>query len=255
MRPKSAIRIPARNALVAVLLLALAPGSASGGKAPDPQTLRSDHPYRVTVELTEGRFAGWGYGSNPSKQTLDCVLFLREIVRELAERTGQDVPRSAERTLLIAGIDYAEAGRRLRLREPQRRRFRDDASFEQAHSKWRIAVLDKLVETKDPQIRGVQTALVEAGLGHAVAPEDIRAGDFVQYWYRSKKLGRWLGHSGVIGEIKPNGRIVLWGAHLSILADPDHPDRKAEHGGVGPSIPIRIRPDHMYPVRWGPAPE
>ncbi|MEM7681965.1 MAG: hypothetical protein AAF288_08415 [Planctomycetota bacterium] len=241
--------------IAALLVLVLAPAATALAERPNVRRLAADHPYRVAVELTKGRFAGWGYGSDPSKQTLDCVLFVREVVRELAERTGQEVSRSTERAILISGIDFPAAGQRLGLPEPDRAEFRTDADFNKARRAWTTAVLNGLVEARDPQIRGVQTALVDAGLGHAVPNDRLRPGDFVQYWYRAKNNSRWLGHSGVVGEIKRDGRVVLWGSHSTILADPNRPNRKAEHGGVGPSVPIRIRPDHLYAVRWGPAPE
>lgn len=72
--------------------------------------------------------------------------------------------------------------------------------------------VDKLVDADDENIRGIQFALEHAKIGQAVKPEEVRPGDFVQYWYREG--AHWAGHSAIVVELLGD-KLKIYGAHKS----------------------------------------
>jgi hypothetical protein len=120
----------------------------------------------------------WTYGHDAAKKQIDCVQFVIRVLKDLAP----GLSREAQTRILISDVSESEVA--------------------------------GLVEKEDPKIRGVQTALVEAHLGQAVAREDVKPGDLVQYWYRTKD-GGWNGHCAIVEEVRAGGKFALLGAHQS----------------------------------------
>lgn len=141
----------------------------------------------VAKRLTTSRYDGWEYGANPHKKQVDCVQFLLAVVEESVSTT---LAPKARNRLLITELSEDE-------KKP--------------------ASLGKLVVAGDVRTKGVQSALVDAGLGTSVAIADAAPGDLIQYWMK-KGNGTWFGHAGIIENIdrtgdKPKARI--YGAHAS----------------------------------------
>ncbi len=140
----------------------------------------------VAKRVAEERFPHWTYGSDPKKQQVDCVQFLVAVLEELLPGRLDSKTR---RQILIANLTDAE-----------RRR------------------LDALVSEEHPKIQGVRTALTAIGWGKPVQPNQVRAGDFIQYWIR-RSDGRWAGHAAIVEKVRVrNGQreVKLYGAHRSI---------------------------------------
>jgi len=68
-----------------------------------------------------------------------------------------------------------------------------------------------LVSEDIPIHRGVQKAIVDAGVGKEVSIDEAQPGDFVQYWYKNKEI--WAGHAVIIESVKENGYFNVYGAH------------------------------------------
>lgn len=167
---------------------------------------------------TTYRSSTWG---SSGEDAIDCVQFVLEVVREVAadEERPDVVTPALKRALYIQLSDEDHAN------------------------------LQQLVDDGDPQITGVQKALVGAGLGHPVATEDARPGDLVQYWYRSG--GRWYGHSAIVEQIV-DGEATLYGSHKSTLQSERHLKRSERKGGVGsgPVFDLTDPKRKVYVVRW-----
>lgn len=84
------------------------------------------------------------------------------------------------------------------------------------------APLEAAVARGDREISGIVFGLVAAGLGQAVAPGEVAAGDFMQYWYRTAE-GRLAGHVGLVAERVAEG-VRLHGAHKSTRGVAVHPE-------------------------------
>jgi len=72
--------------------------------------------------------------------------------------------------------------------------------------------LDSLVQNESAVIKGVKTALLKEEKGiDIVKCEDVRPGDFVQFWnvYQNKVYG----HCGVVFNINANKTITLYSSH------------------------------------------
>ena len=116
---------------------------------------------------------------------MDCTAFLLAAVDAAARKRGVTLTRATRKQLAIANLTKSEAAR-----------------------------LDALVEAGHRKIRGVRTALLDAGLGVAVDPKDARPGDLVQYWYRTSR--GWRGHAAIVERID-GGVATLYGSHKTTL--------------------------------------
>jgi lysophospholipase L1-like esterase len=67
-----------------------------------------------------------------------------------------------------------------------------------------------LVDANDPVHKGVQYALVQAGIGEEVALDVAQAGDLVQYWL--KTAGSWEGRAGIVENANEDGSFDIFGA-------------------------------------------
>jgi hypothetical protein len=80
--------------------------------------------------------------------------------------------------------------------------------------KVRIITTDALVpliENKDIIIRGVQNALISSDKGVSVNAEEVKPGDFVQFWNVTD--GKAYGHCGIVSSITPNKSLTLYSSH------------------------------------------
>ena len=72
--------------------------------------------------------------------------------------------------------------------------------------------LVELINTGDPIIKGVQTALIENGKGIAVDnPKSVKPGDFVQFW--NLNGGSAYGHCGIVHAINPKHTLTVYSSH------------------------------------------
>lgn len=99
--------------------------------------------------------------------------------------------------------------------------------------------LAEAVARGDDAIAGIAWGLAAAGLGQRLDdPQRLRAGDFMQYWYRTAD-GRLLGHVAQIAE-RVEGGVRIHGAHKSTRGLAIHPevirlDNKVALFGVRPA--------------------
>ncbi len=165
-----------------------APGAIERTAAPAPDAPSESSKIDVLKVAQEvaAPMAKWTYGSDATKQQIDCVQFVLAVVKKLEPALSKE----AETRILISDIKPEDA----------------------------IADKDGLVSKGDAKTKGVQQALVDAGVGEAVKLDDVQPGDFLQYWMK-KKDGTWFGHAGIIHEVKKNKRgqplVFLYGSHQS----------------------------------------
>jgi hypothetical protein len=95
--------------------------------------------------------------------------------------------------------------------------------------------LEEQIVAERPVIKGVQTALVAANKGMAIAPEDVQPGDLVQYW--TFYCGKAFGHCGIVLDIDPGRTLTLYSSHPVT-------------GGYGKQV--YLWPDYSYFVRLTP---
>ncbi len=134
-------------------------------------------------------FSDWSYGSKASEKQIDCVQFLVAAIEHLR---GEQLPATTRKGVLIA------------LPEEQ------------------LAKLAELVEAGEPSIRGVGSALPEAGMGRVISLAEAQPGDFVQFWMK-RASGKWEGHAALIEAIEqvpveggpPVRGARLFGSHKS----------------------------------------
>ena len=71
--------------------------------------------------------------------------------------------------------------------------------------------LDSLIQTEDPVIKGVQTALITNLKGVEISSDEVQPGDFVQFWntYRDTPYG----HCGIVFDVKPTKTITVCSSH------------------------------------------
>lgn len=148
---------------------------------------RAADPLAVAKDLATSKYKDWQYGSNPDKEQVDCVQFLLAVVEE---SVGASLVPKVRKRILIAELSEEEK---------------------------KHPILGTLVVDKDERTKGVQSALVLAGLGTAVTVADAAPGDLIQYWMK-KSDGTWFGHAGVIESVDragdtPTARV--YGAHAS----------------------------------------
>jgi hypothetical protein len=144
-------------------------------------------PLDAAKSLAATRFKDWTYGSNPKKMEIDCVQF---VLAAAEESLGRSLDETVRKGILISNLSPAES---------------------------KPSVLGALVEADDDRTKGIQSALVGAGLGLAVAPPDARAGDFIQYWMKQSD-GTWFGHAGLVHEVSMAGKTpqaTIYGSHKS----------------------------------------
>lgn len=95
--------------------------------------------------------------------------------------------------------------------------------------------LEEQIVAERPVIKGIQTALVAANKGMAIAPEDVQPGDLVQYW--TFYCGKAFGHCGIVLDIDPGRTLTLYSSHPVT-------------GGYGKQV--YLWPDYSYFVRLTP---
>lgn len=130
---------------------------------------------------------GWTYGSRADRKEVDCVRFVLQVLESHFQMTFGSEFRKA---VLIADLSAADAVRNK----------------------------GGIITRGDVRTRGVQRALIESGMGHAVSLSDAQPGDFIQYWMK-KKDGTWFGHAGIVHRISESHgvrRAFLYGAHKSV---------------------------------------
>jgi hypothetical protein len=72
--------------------------------------------------------------------------------------------------------------------------------------------LQFLIKNESPVIKGVQTALTTNNKGITIDnPEEVRPGDFVQFW--NEHGGKPRGHCGIVLSIEPNETLTLFSSH------------------------------------------
>lgn len=169
--------------------------------------------------LRKATYANYVYGSKGARK-INCVQFVDAVVKDLARQCGKKITAAHTRTLAIQ-LSKAD------------------------HAK-----LQSLVANGDRKIRGVQTMLVDAGLGKAIDPGKAKPGDFVQYWYRSGK--RWYGHAGIVSAIDKNGVATIYGSHKTTLQSERKLDKAKRKGGVGPGPRFNLanKKRKVYVARW-----
>lgn len=70
-----------------------------------------------------------------------------------------------------------------------------------------------LLETEDPAVKGVQTALSYSGKGVAITnPDSVLPGDLVQFWENYWGTYYW-GHCGIVHSAIPRQKLVLYSSH------------------------------------------
>src|SRR5687768_15904153 len=110
----------------------------------------SANPLETARTLANSKFKGWSYGADPKKQEIDCVQFILAVVEaELKSTLGQRI-----RDAILIKHGWTDSETQL------------------------VAAAGE-----DRRLGGVAYALAELGkLGSAVRGEDVKPGDFVQYW-------------------------------------------------------------------------
>lgn len=144
-------------------------------------------PLAVAKSLTGSKYKDWQYGSNPDKKQVDCVQFLVAVVEE---SVGASLVPKVRNRILIADLSEEEK---------------------------KHPILGTLIVDGDARTKGVQSALVDSGLGKAVSVADAAPGDLIQYWMK-KSDGTWFGHAGIIESVDPTGdtpKARIYGAHAS----------------------------------------
>lgn len=197
--------------------------------------------------LVAGDYKGWTYGSDRAKKKIDCSSFIAVVVEALAKDAKVECSKELKAAINVATIDYSKEGERLKIARPEKKSDEKPEEFSAREKAWKRTVLDALIVEKNDLIRGSAHALIAAGYADPVAPNDLRPGDFVQYWY--KDGDHFSGHSGIIHSIDGE-KIVLYGSHATLLASSDDPKKKAKTGGLGPTIPFKLPKDHVFAARW-----
>lgn len=72
--------------------------------------------------------------------------------------------------------------------------------------------LTHLIDQDAGVIKGVYTALTSGGKGFAVAADDVKPGDFVQFWNTGFGFAA-SGHCGIVKEISPLKSLTLYSSH------------------------------------------
>lgn len=175
---------------------------------------------QTAKRLGDTTFREHQYGSKGEKR-VDCVQFVIAVVEELGKQQGQTIDPALKKAIAI------------------------DLGAEPAK------LLQTLVNQEDERIKGVQAALVAAGLGHKVSPSEAKAGDFVQYWYQDRE-GSWRGHAGIVESIDSAGRATIYGSHRSTLQRERSLFEDERKGGVGSGPVFRLTGSSrkVFVVRW-----
>ena len=168
-----------------------------------------------------------GPGENGAAKQIDCTCYVAAVCSELARTAGRPLTAPQLAAVKIANLD----------------------ADERAH-------LQQLVDQSAPKIRGVAQALVDAGLGTAIAPQDAQPGDFVQYWYEvTAKDGtkQWLGHAAIVERFEKK-QAVLLGSHKTTLRERADGDAAiaVDRGGIGsgPRFDLADPKRRVFVVRW-----
>lgn len=190
--------------------------------APCPRSLAGDvGVVAIAKSVADNKYKSCTYGDSDLDPTkVNCVQYLISVIQEVANASmkGSEITREVRKRIAVNTLLPG-----------------DD--------------LQKLVESEDDRIKGVQWALIEADLGVSVQPADARAGDFIQYWYQSK--GKWYGHSGVIEKIE--GKLAtIYGSHKSTLQSDRGKQEKKGGIGSGPVFDLTNPVRKVFVVRWKP---
>jgi hypothetical protein len=155
----------------------------------------------ATAKEVGARYSGWKYFRDrklplpqdkdeidaATDKTVNCSTFMVAVFDELLNRVAPDTSAKTRRAISdgvnVVGISGS---------------------------------LDEAITQRQPKTKGVVHALCRRGLAEEVELEDVKRGDFVQYWYLDK--GKWAGHTGIVESIvkqESSGRtkIQLYGAH------------------------------------------
>lgn len=181
-------------------------------------------PLDVAVTSAKGKFQGYVYKAKGVAKSIDCTEFVLAVVNDLTKSCGKKLSAKQRTTLVVAGVKAAE--------------------------------LQGLVGAGDKSIRGVQQALIDAGLGKAVNPQDAAPGDLVQYWYKTKS-GKWAGHAGLIERVtkdaaKKTTTLTIFGSHKSTLRKRADGAKDTKAGGIGSGPRLVLPRDTLkvFVVRW-----
>jgi hypothetical protein len=173
-------------------------------------------PLAVARELANTRFHHFTYGHDAAKKQVDCVLFLEAVLEDLLSRALTEEERGA------VLIDY---------------HFSD---------------LGLAVVRRDPRTKGVVRAIAETiGCGKEIDAREARAGDFIQYWYKTS-AGKWLGHASIVSRVwspqEGDVRAAIFGSHKS-------KNRICENDFGGDGLCLTKPGRIVYVARFHPAAE
>jgi len=176
-------------------------------------------------ELAITTYAGFAYGSNPSRKQIDCTQFMQAVIERVI---GRVLTAEESRAVLISGLPSG------------------------------AKKLDSLIAGEDDRIKGVQYALTRVlRIGRAIVADSARPGDLVQYWIRSSS-GHYKGHVATIESVRhENGIPVarLYGSHKTLgrigiavdrqgkelLLKLKGKDRKVYIVRIDPSLLLKVR--------------
>lgn len=139
----------------------------------------------VARRLAQTKYSGWTYGSDSSKNQVDCVQFLAEVVFEIAPEKRSD---ELQKNIYIDNLEEDE---------------RNQEAFK------------RLLKAKDKRMTGVQSALVDAGIGRVVPVSEVLPGDLVQYWLYLRN-GNVMGHAAIIERVRQGEggvEVQMYGSH------------------------------------------
>ena len=149
------------------------------------KTLRGKYP--DTYGKKAG-FEGYGYG----KDQYVCTTFASKVLA----KAGYQVAQPVDQQINIAINWEKETGKKKPTAKDKQKK------------------LASLVSGGDPRTKGVVLALVNSDQGVEIGLDQLRPGDFVQYWYDSK--GKIAGHVVQVVEVVSTGeKIKAHGSHGS----------------------------------------
>lgn len=227
----------------------------------EPPPVRTDGKYKNTIDVShaleaEFRSRNKDYGTDKwcghqwhkhhkksgRKAHADvyvCTSYVQKVLRECGYPVHRDdfAKGTAERraaslagsTINISLPEINKAWKDYKAEHSGKSRSELRAGFKK---KFKRPFLRKILRKKDPRIKGVVHALVEAGLGIEIKDlKTLQPGDCVQWW---DGLG---GHCVLVGQVKEPGKVIVQhGCHTKTHGVGDHPLRIAAV-------------DHFYAVR------
>lgn len=201
------------------------PEGESSNRTPSAERPSSLDPLAVAQAIAAAKPRGLGYGVNTSDLAKNPNV---RFVLEVMESLGRSAAPNGGSSLASQIEDWRSSITLSGLTESQRARF------------------PALLGERNPAVRGLETALIGTGCGKPVSAEEVRPGDFVQYWWKGKTGNEWKlenMHIGIVSKVEPTEkgrRITIFGAHRSLLASESSLKPADRSGGIGESVPIDL---------------